>query len=541
MEPLQRQRVARSLGRRPDVSRSRGALAWGLLWAAIGALVLNRLAPSPWGIQPSRAIELRSSTAVLNRGGALLLGYQPHTGTPYPIGYSDDQGIYVVVPLLSHWLGLADPVATLRSLWIAAWALTLLFSGLVVGSIVRSSWAALLAPPALLVLILSFGFGDIYWVPAWIAVTLLPLLVLLSRVRPRHLWAALAAIALVAGIGTTIRGQCGLPVAIAAAAVAIMAGERWLRRAALLVAVTFVYLAPTAIVMPAIRSNRDHRVGIDLTAEAPSSHALWHSLYIGLGYTPNRYGIHYLDSYGGAAAREADPSAYERSATSPTAYLGEYGTVELDAVHKQVSALVRHDPGFVATAELKKGLVELFLAAPYLLLLALLLPAALTARSPARLRRSELALFIPALMIGALPAIIAAPFRDYSLSLLGPLAALCLLAIGSLAARAQADWDPIEATGSGILARTRLLAGGFVHELPRRATTRTLLVALAILIPVAVAARDLEAAHARWDSQERGAPTVVLAAAPMPTVALAAQPPTVMPPGAPTPPTRSSA
>lgn len=483
----------------------RGALAWGLLWAVIGAVGLNVLAPNPWPMQPSRVPELQASLSVLDHGGPALLGYRPGTHTPYAIGYSEDQGIFLIVPVLSHWLGQSSAVVVMRWLWLLAWTSSILFSAAVARSIFRSWWAALPVPPALVVLILSFGFGEIYWVSAWCIVTLMPVLILLARNRPRRMWITLISIALVAGVVTAIRADAGLPVALAAVAVATMTSRRNSIRLAVIVAVAFAYLAPTWIALPAVRAHRDDRVGVDLSAHDPTSHELWHTLYIGLGYTSNHFGIHYLDRYGNVAAHEIDPTlpipspAYEQT------------------LHRQVDALVEHDPGFVTRAEAEKVVVELFLAAPYLLLLALLLPAALTARSPARLRRSELVLFIPALVIGAFPAIIAAPFRDYSLSLLGPLAALCLLAIGSLAARAQGEWDPIEAAGAGVVTRTRLLAGRLVHVLPRRATLRTLLVTLAILIPLAVAARDLEAAHARWDEQQHTPPTVVLAAAPLTT------------------------
>jgi uncharacterized membrane protein len=489
------------------VSRSRGslrgALAWGLLWAAIGAAALYVLAPNPWPMQPSRVPELQASLSVLDHGGPALLGYRPGTHIPYAIGYSEDQGIFLIVPVLSHWLGQSSAVVVMRWVWLAAWTSSILFSAAVARSIFRSWWAALAVPPALVVLILSFGFGEIYWVSAWCIVTLMPVLILLARNRPRRMWVALVSIALVAGVVTAIRADAGLPVALGAVAVATMTSRRNAIRLVVILAVAFAYLAPTWIALPAVRAHRDSRVGVDLSAHDPTSHELWHTLYIGLGYTSNRFGIHYLDRYGNVAAHEIDPTlpipspAYE------------------ETLHRQVDALIEHDPGFVTRAEAEKAVVELFLAAPYLLALALLLPAALTARSPARLRRSELALFIPALVIGVFPAIIAAPFRDYSLSLLGPLAALCLLAIGSLAARAQADWDPIEAAGAGLLLRARLLVRRLLRELPRRATIRSLLVALVILIPVAVLARDLEAAHARWDSRERDQPTVVLAAAPI--------------------------
>jgi hypothetical protein len=486
----------------PGISLSR-ALAWGLLWAVIGALALYFLAPNPWPIQSSRATELRASLSVLDHGGPLLLGYKPGTHAPYAIATGDDQGIYVIVPLLSRWLGASDPIAMLRWLWIVAWASTLLFSAAVFRSLFRSRCAALLVAPTLLVCIVSFGFGDIYWATAWVAVTLMPLLVLLLRSRPRRLWLALALIALVAGVVTAIRSDAGLPVALAAGAVAVIAGGHWSWRAAALVAVGLAYLIPTSIVLPAIRDHRDHYVGVNLSANEPTSHPLWHSLYIGLGYTSNRYGIHYGDGYAAAAAQEVDPGVHYLS----PAYAS--------ALHRQVDALIKHDPGFVAKAEVQKAVVVLSHAGRYLLLLALLLPAALTARDAARLRPSDLALFIPALVIGALPAIIAVPLRDYELTLLAPLGALGLLAIGSAAARAESEWRAALDGSAKSKGRARMALGCIASALPRRATIRALVVAVLILAPTLVFARHLEAEHERWDRSLRNPPTVVLAAAPV--------------------------
>lgn len=479
-----------------------GALAWGLLWAVLGSLALYLIAPNPWRIQPSRASDLRASLSVLEHGGPALLGYRPGTHAPYAIGNSDDQGIYAIVPVLSRWLGQSDPIATLRWLWIAAWAITQLLSAAVARAVFGSRWAALVAPPALLLCILFFGFGDIYWVSAWVVVTFVAPLILLARHRPRWAWAALVPVALLAGVVTAIRSEAGLPVALAAAAVAVVAGRRWAARAAVVAAIAVAYLAPTVIALPAIRAHRDRRIGANLSAREPASHPLWHSLYTGLGYTPNRYRIHYLDAYGAAAAQEADPGvrflspAYSR------------------ALHDQVDALIERDPGFVAKAESQKAAVELSHAGRYLLLLALLLPAALAAHGRARLRPSELALLAPALVIGALPAIVAVPFRDYELTLLAALGTLGLLAAGSAATRAEDAWHGAQPAGGGLPRRARITLRGVLGEWPVRATVRALLVTAAVLLPVFLLARHVEAEHERWDRNTRNPPTVVLAVAP---------------------------
>lgn len=477
------------------------AVAWGLLWAVLGSLALYLLAPNPWPLQDARASRLRASLSVIDGGGPALLGYTPHTRQPYAIGSSDDQGIYVVVPVLSHWLGVSNPIEMLRWLWIAAWALTLLCSAAVAWLLFRSRWAALLTPPALLLCIVSFGFGDIYWVAAWVVVTFMPVLVLLARKRPDRQWIALVLIALIAGASSTIRSQAGVSVALAAAGVAAAVGaDRRSLRAALVLVIALVYLLPNSVGMPLIREHRDHRIGVNLSHSEATSHPLWHSLYIGLGYTPNRYGIHYLDGYGAAAAHELDPAI---------PYLSPgYGSV----LHKQIDALATHDPGFVAKTETEKAVVELSHAGRYLLLLALLLPLALTGSCSVRLRARELALFAPAVVIGLLPAIVAIPIRSYELGLLAPLGTLVLLAAAGTAARAESEWHASKTgtagSGRGVRWALQWLSGAW----PKRAN-RALLLTLAIILPAFVFARHLESEHEHWERERHTPIRVVLAGA----------------------------
>jgi hypothetical protein len=143
-------------------------------------------------------------------------------------------------------------------------------------------------------------------------------------------------------------------------------------------------------------------------------------------------------------------------------------------------------------------------------LLALLLPAALAARGAARLRASELALFLPALAIGALAGVVAAPLRGYELTLLASLASIGLLAIASTAACAEAAWSAAPACARRT-ACARLALRNLEREWPTRPTGRALLAAMVLLVPSFVFARRLEADHERWDRGERGQATVVLA------------------------------
>lgn len=473
-------------------------LAWGVVWAIIGVAVLQLVGPNPWLLEPSRADDMRASLAVLNHGGPLLLKYLPGTHRPYAVGFGDDQGLYVIVPLLSHWLGASDPVSVLRSLWIGAWAVTVLISPMVYGAIFRSRRAGLLAPPTLLVCILSFGFGDIYWVTAWVVVTFLPILLLIVRRRHKLWWLALIGIALVCSVVSAIRSEAGVTVAIAAIGVAATARMRWRSRATLVAGLVLAYISVNQFALPAIRAHRDHVVGVNLTKGTPTSHPLWHSVYIGLGYTANRYGIHYRDAYAIAEVHEVDPGA------------GFLSPAYSSALRKQVLALVKHDPGFVVKAELQKAVVELSNAGRYIVLLVLLLPAALVARGAARLRPGELALFAPAVLLGALPAIAVVPFRPYELTLFAPLGTLGLLAIGSAAAGVEQVWDG--ATVRGRLGdRIRATLQSVRSLWPVGVTARALVIAAVVLIPATLYGLHLENEHNQWDLSVQNNPHVVLA------------------------------
>jgi hypothetical protein len=117
-------------------------------------------------------------------------------------------------------------------------------------------------------------------------------------------------------------------------------------------------------------------------------------------------------------------------------------------------------------------------------------------------------------VIGALPAIVAVPFRDYELTLLAPLGTLGLLAIGSSAARAEGNGSVARAGIVVPVSQARPALRGLYESWPKRSTMRALLVAVIILAPAFLVARHLEAEHERWDRGERKSPTVVLAVAP---------------------------
>ena len=80
----------------------------------------------------AREQQVSASLAVLNRGGPPLLGadrpYYKGIGIKhlYPVGITDDQGIYVWLPAIGHFSGERNPEVLMKWLFIGCFVLLLL-------------------------------------------------------------------------------------------------------------------------------------------------------------------------------------------------------------------------------------------------------------------------------------------------------------------------------------------------------------------------------------------------------------------------------
>ena len=90
--------------------------------------------------------------------------------------------------------------------------------------------------------------------------------------------------------------------------------------------------------------NRDGFLASHLADYKPatSSHPFWHSVYIGLGYIPNKYKIQYLDQSGMAAALAVDPKV--------TLYSEEYNQILKD----KIISILKNDFGFIVKVVMAK-------------------------------------------------------------------------------------------------------------------------------------------------------------------------------------------
>jgi hypothetical protein len=399
---------------------------YGLVLGLLGATALWLVAPDPWPLQGSRVADLDAAVAARNAGEPPLVGLRPAPQGAEPvrfaIGTTDDQGIYLYAPLLSGAFGL-DALDGVKLLWAIMFGLGIAVSPLIFLRLFDSRVAAMAAPFAVFLAVLPLTLahgGDIYWVSAWAALVLLPPLLLLDRDRPGRWIPWLLGLVVAASFASSIRSSAGLPIALAAAIIVLTARMAWWRRGLGVLAVAIAYLSISSFGLAAVRDYRDAQVGRDLDAGAPTAHSFWHPAYLGLGYLPNDQGIYFRDDIALAAAQREDPGVQYLS----SAYNAALRTVTLD--------LVRDDPGFVASAEARKAVVVVKDAGPFLLPVAILLPAFLLLGGGGRPRRRRMVLLVsPAVLVGFLSPIVAIPYEpfhlDYEVGLFGSLNLLTML------------------------------------------------------------------------------------------------------------------
>jgi hypothetical protein len=396
-------------------------LLWGVAIGLVDALILWTVSPDHWPMMPSRAEDLRASMTVLRQGGPLLLGRHGLSGSFYSIG-SGETGIYVYLPLLSRLLGVADPVSLVRYCYVVLYGLTAISYPAVFYKLTGSLLAGLAAPILLLLCVASMGFDDTYWILAWGALTLLPLIYLLATHWPRLGWLALVAISFSAGWLSSIRESSGLPLVIAAVIVLLIHRSRARRVPLTLALLVVAYISITTFVFGVIRAHSAHRLSATVKQEQPAPHP-WHTLYIGLGYLPNDYGIRYKDEIAAERVQREAPGTPYLSSRYVSVIRGAYFDV------------VDEHPIEVLWQYTAKALVTAADAFPYLLPSLLAIPAMLLLGFDPRRRRQWLLLTVPVVILGFSPSLVAIPTQSYELGLYAVLGVVAILGLGWILAQ----------------------------------------------------------------------------------------------------------
>jgi hypothetical protein len=393
--------------------RVRALLAvYGIAFAVFASFHLAGRLPNQEQLMGTRTDGVSASIAVLDQGGPPLLGAKTRYGAPgadprtdyYPVGVTDDQGLYLYLPVLGVLTGEHDPHVLLKWFYIGCFALLFAVYPLVFYELMGSRLAALAAPPLVLHWFGFLGNSDLYWIVAWCILLGLPL-VFAAYVRTwgRVSVALLLAAAFLASFSTSIRIHAGLPIVIAAVAVALLRAPSWRIRVLVAGAIVIASLFFSVGVLSTTRLVRDEIVGQPFRKHFPGSHPTWHNAYIGLGYLPNKYGITWNDQVSVDAVKRVDPHA-------------GYLTSRYEHILRHLYfKLLRRDPSFVLGTLWTKFGVCLDSA---LRRFGWLLPFLLAISGLVGLRRRRMRWFlllsIPAFVLTILPPIITIPDTKYA-------------------------------------------------------------------------------------------------------------------------------
>lgn len=316
-----------------------------------------------------------------------------------------------------------DALTLFKLLSGSAMGLLVALAPLAVYLLLGSLLLALLAPLGLLLSYPFLAFTDVYFVGAWIVLFGLPIVYLvLERGWGRRLAFSLLAVAAVAASATNaVRAHAGTGVGVALALAALLRRDTWRARLAGLALVAACYAAVSPLGMSAIRSHSYHRAHVQ--GSVSTAHPLWHSVYLGLGYLPNAWGIRWRDSVGFATARRVDPGVV-------------LGSPEYERILRhRYFQIVEHHPLWVARLYAVKTAALVWDATKHGGgVLVLLVPLGLFMGRRRLLLRRELLLMVPAFLIAAIPPVLAVP-QDYDPGFVACLDLAGALALGGLVGR----------------------------------------------------------------------------------------------------------
>jgi hypothetical protein len=321
----------------------------------------------------------------------------------------------------------------------------------------------------------------------------LPLIFLLDRAWPRYGIGALVAIALAGGWLSSIRGTSGLPLLLAAAAVLLLRRYRWWLAAPTLALLVVAYISTGTFVIDAIREHRNERIGIyTLDRGQPTSHVLWHSAYIGLGYLPNSYGIRYKDGFAIARVQREAPG---------TPYLSpRYEAV----IRKAFLNIAEHHPAMVAKQYAAKTLVTVADTFLYIWPALLLFPAMLLTGPDRRSWRRALLLLLLAVIVAFLQPVVAIPMRVYETGLDGAIGLTSIMAVCWMLERVEAAARRSGGLRSGLAA----LVGEWTDARATRGalwrSARVGTIALVAMLVLVVSGHFVRRSAERWQGAASG-------------------------------------
>lgn len=376
-------------------------------------------------IMPFRLSELEAVIAGYEKTGVPLIAI--HGGSLRPAGFSDDPGLYAVVPWVARVAGLDAAAA------VSVFVIALLGAAFVIGAtglllLCRGHFArAFAVMAALCVAVVGLYVGDVYAVAPAIVLAIVPWFLVVWRRAPVSVLTGFLILGGVAmGWAHWMRSHSATGVLLFIAVILAVDGwparrrSRAIAGAGLLLGLVAAGLWTRALV---------HQRDAYLAAAAPGyvapepRHPFWHSVYIGLGFTDNPHVSEYRDEIAMARVATLAPAA---GFLSP-----RYEAV----LRAEVLRIARENPLFFAQNIFAKLGVVVF----FLLLFANL---GLLAAAVHPLPRPLALAFAAGIAFSSLFGLLVVPLLPYLSGFAAFAALFCILAVDEALTRRAAS-DPV--------------------------------------------------------------------------------------------------
>jgi hypothetical protein len=432
-------------------------LLLGLLMGAIGFATVMTMPNMAW--HGTRGLELQATYDAYRDTGTLLVkesgsgsnSVQGPTNGPLTFAtWDDDPGSYIIASLMSHVTGSESPYPGLTLAQALLVGLPLIWLPLAVARVVgraRAGFAMVLLPIAMwlfnhgaTLVGTEYGLADqistlpvysLYGTAASLAFLSLSLVVLAStfRLRTVALVAVTVGFAVLAASGNMSRSLSGMGVAAAVGVlwwIHVRGRWRWVAALGSIVATVLLATVIQNGVMSAINGPRAEAANQSMS-DVPDAHTAWHSLYLGLSYPQpidgreSRFGVIWSDQFGWEKALEVDPAVVVAST--------EYDEILKDLYFEEVLS----DPVGAVKLYVQKLIyvTKHFGGLLLLIVVGFAVGLSVRVRPPVRVGR-VLAIALPTVAIGLVPAVMVMPMLYYYSELAASLGILAAVSLGVL-------------------------------------------------------------------------------------------------------------
>lgn len=348
-------------------------------------------------IMPCRYEELSRTIAGYEKTGIELLAFDGNTLRA--TGITDDYGIYYWIPKISRIFNL-NLSHSIDLFFAGILLLSLLISISVVCLSFRNLFAKLIGIIVLIVLsCYAFWIGDVYVLNSAVPISIVPCLLLLDSKEkiglPFYIFSFFSGACI--SLAHYIRIHSGTSTLIFFMIVILLSKFSRLKKTFLAVSLA-VGMLIVFVFFNHLFNERDNYLKKHFSSYQPprNQHPIWHSIYVGLGYLPNPYGIIYRDERAIDKVKSIAPNA-------------EYLSEEYEEILKsEVLRIAQTNPQFVIKLFCYKVLKIIFYFLIFSnigLVLAFIYPQSLSIN----------AAFFAALSFSALPGILVIPMHAYLL------------------------------------------------------------------------------------------------------------------------------